>query len=221
MIEIIIHVGISFVVSLLVTILSIFVYNKKIRTNYDSRDFVSIDQFRSFENRINWELRSKPKSNISSEQKSSSTDIKDSNHIILHDSKKKSPKEEKQEKYGKRKIIKKDVAVSQSKITTNRPSNAEYKYMKVSEGKLEISDNTQTSYYRLWECNDKVYFEFFCDESKMAKAINNGGVLIEPFCIKTSDSVNPDIATRVESVSPGVLDIINNTIIEKTTIKYF
>lgn len=216
---ILIYVGISFIVSLIVTFVSIFVYHKKLRKNFNDRDFVSIDYFRSFEDRINWELRSQPKSNVSSVVSSSYTNTQYSDRTILSDSKKKSKKEEKQEKFGKQKNYK-NATISQNNVESNRPLNAEYKYMKVSEGKFEISDNNQTSYYRCWEYNGKVYYEFYCEESKMAKAINNGSVLIEPFCLKTRDSINPDTATKVISISPGVLDFVNNRIIEKTTIKY-
>ncbi len=97
------------------------------------------------------------------------------------------------------------------------PQNAEYEYLTVVDGNLTKASIVQASYYRAWRVNGKLYFEFYSD--KIAKAINNRSVIIEPFCDKDSDSVPADKASDIETCKVGTLneDYSLNT---RTTIKF-
>lgn len=100
-----------------------------------------------------------------------------------------------------------------------KPLNINYVYLGVSDGQL-IESNFLSSYYRAWEYEGKTYYEFYCDESKMAKSINNRSVLIDPFCIKDESSIETAKAKRVETTVPGIIDISKKTILKQTIIKY-
>ena len=97
------------------------------------------------------------------------------------------------------------------------PQNVEYEYLTVVDGNLTKASIAQASYYRTWRVNGKLYFEFYSD--KIAKAINNRSVIIEPFCDKDPDSVPADKASGIETCKVGTLneDYSLNT---RTTIKF-
>ena len=98
-----------------------------------------------------------------------------------------------------------------------RPENVEYTSLTVMDGKLVVASSSQVSYYRAWEIEGDIFFEFYSDRT--AKAINNRSVIIEPFCDKDPESVPADKATSIETSLCGFLnkDYSINT---KTTIKY-
>ena len=205
-----------FVVLLFVAVISLLVYHKIFRQQYDSDKFVSKKSFEDFARDVNQKLQnfSDKVDNILNCQASIERPLASSECL----NKKKSKKDEKQERYVKKKNIKENGKLLEEPSV--RSADVEYTYMKVSDGKLEKSDTNQTSYYRAWKQNGKYYYEFFCEETKVAKAINNRGVLIEPFCVKSLDSINPDEAENIETKSPGIIDITNNSIISKTIVKY-
>lgn len=119
-----------------------------------------------------------------------------------------------------------EVAVINQSETTSYPplqisafsTNKSYIYLNVSDGKL-VPSNKQTSYYRVWRENGNLLYEFYCDESKMKKAINNRSVLIDPFCMKEKNSVEADLAKQIISNKPGKLDE-NFTVLDPTIIKF-
>lgn len=98
-----------------------------------------------------------------------------------------------------------------------RPEIADYIYLTVMDSKLVVASPSQVSYYRAWEIEGDIFFEFYSDRT--AKAINNRSVIIEPFCDKDPESVPADKATSIETSLCGFLnkDYSINT---KTTIKY-
>ena len=77
----------------------------------------------------------------------------------------------------------------------------------------------QQSYYRKWEFKGKYYYEFFCDSTKIGKAINNKSVIVEPFCEKDPASTSYDNAKSIETVHFGEIGA-DNAIIKKAIIKY-
>lgn len=101
----------------------------------------------------------------------------------------------------------------------SKPENISYQYLAVSDGRLVPCAIGQTSYYHYWEYGGKFYYEFFCEPSKIAKAVNNRSVIIDPFCQKDSDSVNVDQSKSMKIVEFGELDE-NFNIITKSIISY-
>jgi hypothetical protein len=101
----------------------------------------------------------------------------------------------------------------------SKPENVSYQYLAVSDGRLVPCAVGQTPYYHYWEYEGKFYYEFFCDPSKVAKAVNNRSVIIDPFCQKDSDSVNVDKSKSMKIVEFGELDE-NINIITKSIISY-
>lgn len=106
----------------------------------------------------------------------------------------------------------------QSGLFENRPSaNIEYIYLSVNNGQLSKVSDGQTSYYRAWNNNGILNFEFYSD--KMEKAKNNRNVLIEPFCVNHSNSVPVDDAISIVTIEPGIL-YGNYSLKKKAIIKY-
>jgi len=100
------------------------------------------------------------------------------------------------------------------------PANVEYVYLTLSDKQLVPAGMGQTAYYRAWHSHGKIYFAFFCDTTKIMKAINNRDSLIAPCCIKASNSIEPNEATNITTVQPGELDN-NYQVINPAIIKYF
>lgn len=96
------------------------------------------------------------------------------------------------------------------------PQNIEFTYFAVADGKFVVASIGQVSYYRSWKMNGQCYYQFYCDESRLNKAINNHSSVIDPFCIKSYDSVDFDVACCIETDECGLLDENNN--IKKKTI---
>ena len=99
------------------------------------------------------------------------------------------------------------------------PDETNFINLGVSEGRLVEVAGSQPSYYRAWESQGQRYYEFFCDEARLRKAMFNRAAVIDPYCDKQTDSVNPDEASNIETMDFGLLDKDFN-IIKKTIIKY-
>lgn len=110
-----------------------------------------------------------------------------------------------------------NIALPKQEI--DRSSNVTFTYLTLSDKRLVEANVGQTSYYRCWHDKGKIYYEFFCDASKVKKAINNRDTLIAPCCMKDSSSVEPEYASDVKTVKVGEL-FSDFSIKEKTTIKY-
>lgn len=102
---------------------------------------------------------------------------------------------------------------------TSKPSNVIYKELAVSEGRLVACSIGQTPYYRSWKYEGRFFYEFFCDKTKAAKAVNNHSVIIDPFCQKSSDSVSIEEYKRMTTVEFGEIDSYNS-IISKSIILF-
>ncbi|MCR5642258.1 MAG: hypothetical protein K6G32_02815 [Prevotella sp.] len=126
-----------------------------------------------------------------------------------------SPKTQGKEK--KEKNILKKHQQDERTIKMIQPQDVEYVSLTVTNGSLAVASSSQGSYYRAWNSNGKILFEFFSD--KTAKAINNRSVIIDPFCDKALESLSADDASNIETCQFGTL---NNdyTLISKTIIKF-
>jgi len=98
-----------------------------------------------------------------------------------------------------------------------RPEDVEYVALTVTDGNLTIASTSKASYYRAWEIDDDIFYEFYSD--KTAKAINNRSVIIEPFCEKDPTSVPADQASNIETILYGFLNK-DYSIKTKTIIKF-
>lgn len=129
-------------------------------------------------------------------------------------------KQQQQQKCSKKEAAKECKApITQKKIISKikcPPSNVEFTYFTVADGKLIVALQGKASYYRSWEINGQRYYQFFCDKNIVKKAINNHSSVIDPFCVKSNDSVDYDFASYVETDECGLLDGNNN--IKKKTI---
>ena len=102
--------------------------------------------------------------------------------------------------------------------TIPKPNNSKYLYLKVVDGgRLADAQNEENAYYRAWNYNGSLYFEF--STSKVMKAINNRASVIEPLCDIVDGTVEPDNASAVYGKAVGKLNS-DYTIIEKVKIKY-
>lgn len=104
-------------------------------------------------------------------------------------------------------------------VEQNPPRDAVYTLLKISDEHLVEAMVNQQSYYRKWEFKGKYYYEFFCDSTKIGKAINNKSVIVEPFCEKDTASTSYDNAKSIETVHFGEIGA-DNAIIKKAIIKY-
>lgn len=100
-----------------------------------------------------------------------------------------------------------------------KPENVKYTDLSVVDGKLVPWSLGKTSYYHYWEYDGRYFFEFSCEKSKVAKAINNRSAVIDPFCQKDSSSVAVDAANDIITDKFGELDSELN-VISKSTIIY-
>ena len=124
-------------------------------------------------------------------------------------------KERKKEKYAS----KVKTHSNNSNLEVAKPVDVVYTFLRVSEGKLEPTSQFQTSYYRSWQFQGKILYEFYCEPQYMKKVINNHSSIVDPCCMKSHESVSPEEANRIETVEFGVLDS-NYSIITRTIIKY-
>lgn len=211
MTEILINIGISFVVSILSTTILLFIYHKKygIRYNKYNNEFQDLH---SLETRV---IDIERKIDTYSNDSKKNVVIVASNSPKSNQTNKKFRKEQKSSKEETKSIssLKKDDT-----SIVQRPTDDSYLFLKVSDGKLVLSDTI--SYYRAWLFNNVLYYEFYCDKSRIAMVINNRSVLLEPFCRKESSSEDADNATSIVPIKPGTLDKNNYAIIEKTIIKF-
>lgn len=113
--------------------------------------------------------------------------------------------------------VKKDNRGAQ--LVNVKPENSIFTNLGVSEGKLVIVTGNQPYYYREWGFNGEKYYEFYCDEARVRKAIFNRSAVIDPYCDKHPDSSSPDESTKIETTEYGRLDRDFN-IIQKAIIKY-
>lgn len=101
----------------------------------------------------------------------------------------------------------------------SKPEAVTYKALAVLDGKLTPCEIGQTQYYRCWEYEGRIFFEFYCDKSKAAKAVNNRSAILEPFCVKNPNSVPVDSAKSMIIEQFGEIDS-NYNIISKLHIKF-
>lgn len=136
------------------------------------------------------------------------TIVQQEENSTYSNSKKKRSKERKKQKQDlRREEIQKNV----------RPEDVEYIALTVTDGNLTVASTSQVSYYRAWEIDDDIFYEFYSD--KTAKAINNRSVIIEPFCEKDPDSIPADKASHLETTFYGFLNK-DYSIKTKTIIKF-
>lgn len=114
---------------------------------------------------------------------------------------------------------KEESRVAVKVVEQNPPRDAVYTLLKISDEHLVEAMVNQQSYYRKWEFKGKYYYEFFCDSTKIGKAINNKSVIVEPFCEKDPASTSYDNAKSIETVHFGEIGA-DNAIIKKAIIKY-
>lgn len=93
-----------------------------------------------------------------------------------------------------------------------------YQYLTVYNRKLEIADEYQTLYYRMWHEDGKIFFDFDNNE-RTPMAINNRSFIIEPFCDIDESSRTPDESKRIETKEPGLLNM-DLSLNKKAVIKY-
>lgn len=101
----------------------------------------------------------------------------------------------------------------------SKPNAVTYKALAVLDGKLTPCEIGQTQYYRCWEYEGRMFFEFYCDKSKEAKAVNNRSAILEPFCVKNPNSVPVDSAKSIITEQFGEINS-NYNIISKSHIKF-
>lgn len=94
-----------------------------------------------------------------------------------------------------------------------------YTNLSIDSGSFVESTIGKTPYYRYWQNEGKLFFEFFCEESLLSKAINNHSVIIDPFCQKSNESISHAEAKSILTIKPGELDS-NLKIVSKSIIKY-
>lgn len=210
MIGILINIGISLVVSILSTAIMLFIYHKKYGPRHNKYNN-EIQDYESLESRI-----------IDIEQKIDTTSKDSKKNVVIVASN--SPKSNlTKKKFRKEQKISKEETKSISSLKKDdtsivqRPTDDSYLFLKVSDGKLVLSDTI--SYYRAWLFNNVLYYEFYCDKSKIAKVINNRSALLEPFCEKDLTSEDANNATSILSIKPGILENNSYEITEKTIIK--
>lgn len=102
---------------------------------------------------------------------------------------------------------------------TTKPTDVIYTDLSIIDGNLVLCSFGKTSYYHCWPYDGKIYYEFCCDSTKIAKAINNHSAIIDPFCIKHKDSVSFDVAKSLAVTEYGELTS-EYIIIHKSTIKF-
>lgn len=219
MIAFLIPIGISLVISIIVSIIVVHIDRLRRRRRFNGIEYVDLDTFNELESRVN---KIEDNMNNTKPINDNASDLVHQEQTTLNNQtppldKQKSKKERKKEKYETKKTGR-NGKIDQSNVPT-KPEVVSYIYMNVSNRKLIVSD-VSSSYYRAWKYNDVLYYEFHCEKSKMAKAINNRSVLIDPFCIKDISSTEADESNSIAALTPGKLESESYEIIDKTTIKY-
>lgn len=122
----------------------------------------------------------------------------------------KQEKEEKREVIEERShsemLLEEEVLKKEFNPRTTKPQNVEYILLDVYNGSLLKHDMGRKSYYRLWEYENRFFFEFYCDTVAIKKAINNHSSIIDPFCEKKYNSVSMSAAKQIKVVEYGELD---------------
>lgn len=113
----------------------------------------------------------------------------------------------------------KKVELNNISLNDVKPEGTVFTNLGVSDGRLVETSGSQPSYYHRWEYNGKYYYELYIDESKIKKAIFNRSAVIDPYCDKHPDSINPDESSIIETIEYGILNS-DNSIIQKAIIKY-
>lgn len=226
----------QFLISLLSAIIVVALYHFFIKNRLKARD----DESRMFEleSAVRRLVKELPKTSQSINTKSSNNDIvltkkgkkkekkkrdnsamrvydsNDSSSIVINEAIDKT-----KEDFEVKETIKEEVEANQEKMNEPTPSETKYTSLTISDGKLVEATIGQTVYYRSWLQKGRIFFEFYCERSRMMKAINNRSAILDPCCIKDESSVLPDQANYVENIRPGELDS-DYSIIKKTTIKF-
>nr|WP_311521887.1 hypothetical protein [uncultured Porphyromonas sp.] len=110
--------------------------------------------------------------------------------------------------------------INMSATPSKNPETYIYTYLSVEEGRFVESTLGKTSYYRYRVINDRLFFEFFCEDSRVSKAINNHSAIIDPFCIRTDDSKPYNEAKFIETREKGELDS-NLDIMSKPLVHFY
>ena len=122
-----------------------------------------------------------------------------------------------------RKVLIKDSVLGGKTESFNpfysKPEKLDYTNLSIVDGALVESAAGKASYYRFWKYENRLFFEFFCEESRLLKTINNHSVTIDPFCQKSDDSKSHIEAESISTVKFGELDS-NLRIVSKPIIKY-
>lgn len=223
MIALLIPIGISLVISTLVSIVVIHIYRLRKIHKHTGVEYVDLDTFNELEKRVralekNTQDRNDGLVNdgIVETQNNSDPEI-DSKDLSQEE--KKSKKELKIEKYGPKKKKRIEKAVLSEITVPLKPDDVSYIFLKAADRKLVESD-VSSSYYRAWIYENVLYYEFHCDRTRIQKAINNRSVLVEPFSVKDGSSIEVDESTDILTTKPGRLDPESYEIIEKAIIKY-
>ncbi len=222
MIALLIPIGISLVISTLVSIVVIHIYRLRRRHKYTGVEYVDLDTFNELEKRVRALEDTQDRNDglvndgIVETPNNSGPEI---NSKELSQEEKKSKKELKIEKYGSKKKRRIEKAVLSEITVPLKPDDVSYIFLKAVDRKLVESD-ASSSYYRAWEYGNVLYYEFHCDRTRIQKAINNRSVLVEPFSVKDGSSIEVDESTDILTTKPGRLDPESYEIIEKAIIKY-
>lgn len=219
MITYILFVAACFFCSMISGIIALFVYRrirrKKRSQHFNADNFETSNMIASLERKVSHlerELQTLKDdvSKISKDMSHSDGDRKQSRLVVDKTSTQSAPKKnknsQKKEKNKSPKVI-------------ERPTNESgYKFLTIQNKHLCEVGSGQPYYYRAWECNGKIYFEFFTNEN-IKLVINNRIAYITQWCEKSLDSIEPEQANQIEVEDPGTLNK-DYSIINKTTIKY-
>ena len=222
MIALLIPIGISLVISTLVSIVVIHIYRLRRRHKYTGVEYVYLDTFNELEKRVRALEATQDRNDglVNDgivETPNNSVPPIDSKELSQEE--KKSKKELKKEKYGSKKKTRIEKAVLFENTVPLKPDDVSYIFLKAADRKLVESD-ASSSYYRAWIYENVLYYEFHCDRTRIQKAINNRSVLVEPFSVKDGSSIEVDESTDILTTKPGRLDPESYEIIEKAIIKY-
>lgn len=156
-------------------------------------------------------------------QQSKDRDDEDKPHLSKKQLRKKQKREEKERKRKDEQKLKEKTIIELKKNKfdprVSKPESFEYTDLSISDGQLTVCTLGKTSYYHCWAYEGKLYYEFYCDSIKVAKAINNHSAIIDPFCVKHKDSVSLDVAKSLDVIEYGELTS-EYKIINKTTVKF-
>jgi hypothetical protein len=224
-ISILISIGVSLVIAIVVTILMLRFFSKSDTDCLSSLVEQSVQ--RVFEKRWNdytpqkdnsLQKKVPEKDNFPIEmvQRICQEEVMKAVHQLEH---KMDKTADKGKKLSKKEKLEAKITEKEEQITNVKPEGIVITNLSVSEGKLVEVTGNQPSYYRVWDHKGQKYYEFYCDEARLKKAMYNRAAIIDPYCDKDLDSVDPDEASCIETIDYGLLDSENN-IIKKTKIKY-